>query len=36
MSQLGPLIEKLGLPRDAAIESPMIDHAIERAQNRAG
>jgi hypothetical protein len=36
MSQLGPLIEKLGLPRDAAIESPMIDHAIERAQEREG
>jgi hypothetical protein len=35
MPQLGPLIEKLGLARDAAIESPMVDHAIERAQKRA-
>jgi hypothetical protein len=36
MARLGPLIEKLGLPRDAAIESPMVDQAIERAQKRAG
>ena len=35
-ARIGPLVDRLGLPREAAIESPMIDTAIERAQKRAG
>ena len=34
--RLVTLVDRLGLPRDGAIESPMIDRAIERAQRGAG